>query len=149
MGLALLDSSTVIGYLDAEDLLHAEASTTIEATMRAGTALAVSAVTWTELLYGAFLGYRDETAVREFASDFGVDILPVDGATAERAAGLQAAYSGQGRGSAVRRLRTPDALILATADLDVDVELVICGDDKWPKIRGLRPEVKLIRERRT
>lgn len=148
MGLAVLDSSTVIGYLDAEDLLHAEASAAIEATMRSGTSLALSAVTWTELLHGAFLGYRDETAVREFAVDFGVEILSIDAAIAERAAGLQAAYASRARGSQPRRLKTPDALILATADLDADVELVICGDEQWPKIGGLRPRVKLIRERR-
>jgi predicted nucleic acid-binding protein len=148
VGLALLDSSTVIGYLDAEDLLHAEASAAIEVAMRSGTGLAISAVTWAELLHGAFVGYRDEAAVREFAVDFGVEVLPIDAAVAERAADLQASYAGPGRRSESRRLKTPDALILATADLDTDVEFVICGEDKWPKIGGLRHKVSLIRERR-
>lgn len=148
MGLAALDSSTVIGYLDADDLLHAEATTAVEATMKSGMGLGISAVTWTELLHGALLGYRDESAVREFVTDFGAKILVIDAAVAERAAGLQASYAGQGRRSQAQRLRTPDALILASADLDADVELVICGDDRWPNIGGLRPQVKLIRERR-
>ena len=33
--------------------------------------------------------------MREFAEDFGVDVLPVDRAVAERAADIQAAYAGR------------------------------------------------------
>ena len=146
MGLALLDSSTVIGYLDADDLLHPQAAAAIEDTLRTGTGLALCAVTWAELLRGALLGYRDETAVREFVEDFGVAILAVDRAVAERAAGLQANYAARAKEGESRRLKTPDALILATADLNAAVESVTCGDDKWPKIRGLRPHVNLVRE---
>ena len=134
MGVALLDSSAVIGYLDRSDLLHADAVATIERTVKGGRGLAVSAISWTELLYGAGLGHRDETVVREFVDDFGVRILAADARVAERAAEIQ--RSG--------RLRTPDALILAAADVDQDVDLVICGDAKWRGVRGLQARIRLI-----
>lgn len=37
--------------------------------------------------------------------------------------------------AANRALRMPDALILATGDLDADV--VVTGDARWPKVLGL------------
>lgn len=145
MGLAILDSSTVVGYLDADDLLHDEAVAQVEAALRAGTTLAISTISWAELLHGAALGHREEAAVRDFVTDFGVAIVAVDAAVAERAAALQVAYAKRPRGG---RLKTPDALILASADLDADVERVVCGDDQWPKVPGVRPRIALIRERR-
>jgi predicted nucleic acid-binding protein len=145
VGLAVLDSSTVVGYLDADDLLHDEAVAKVEAALRAGMTPAISAITWAELLHGAALGHREEAAVRGFVTDFGVAIVAVDAAVAERAAALQVAYARRSRGG---RLKTPDALILASADLDANVERVICGDDQWPKVPGVRPRITLIRERR-
>jgi hypothetical protein len=41
----------------------------------------------------------------------------------------------------------PDAFILATADVHVDIETVLCGDTDWPKITGLDCNVELIRSR--
>ncbi|MDX6671131.1 MAG: hypothetical protein QOI91_1494 [Solirubrobacteraceae bacterium] len=145
MGLAILDSSTVVGYLDADDLLHDDAVAKVETALRTGTTPAISAISWAELLHGAALGHREEAAVRDFVTDFGVAIVAVDAAVAERAAALQLAYGKRPRGG---RLRTPDALILASADLDPDVERVICGDDQWPKVPGVRSRITLIRERR-
>jgi predicted nucleic acid-binding protein len=145
MGLAVVDSSTVVGYLDSDDLLHEDAVAKVEATLKVGTGLAISAITWAELLHGAALRHREEAAVRDFVGDFGVRIASVDAAVAERAAALQGAYARRSRGG---RLKTPDALILATADLDASVEQVICGDDQWRKVPNIRPSITLIRERR-
>jgi PIN domain nuclease of toxin-antitoxin system len=55
MGVALLDTDTVTGFLDAHDLLH-------HAEVRAAASehlLAVSVVTVVELLTGAKLGHHD------------------------------------------------------------------------------------------
>jgi predicted nucleic acid-binding protein len=146
LGLALLDSSTVIGYLNRSDRLHAGAASEIEAALGAGTGLALSAITWSELLHGALIGHQREEALLEFAADFSVEVLAADVGVANRAAELQASHARGGRPSRPRRLKTPDALILATADVEPDVEMVICGDEKWAKIPGIRSNVKLIRE---
>lgn len=143
MALSLLDSSAVIAYLDADDDLHDSAVSEVEATMRAGNALAICAVTWAELLNGAALGHRAQAAVRAFAEDFAVAILSVDAGVAERAAALQAAYAAAGRRGERRRLRTPDALILATA-LEYGTDTVIGGDDKWPKVPDVGERVVLL-----
>jgi hypothetical protein len=38
----------------------------------------------------------------------------------------------------------PDALILATAETDPDVDLIITGDQRLTKVSGLRVEVRLL-----
>ena len=145
MGVALLDSSALIGYLDADDDLHASAAQAVEVLVRKGSTLAVSAVSWAEILNGVHQGHHDERIVRGFVADFGVAILPVDIAVAERAAALQAQYPGSGARRERRRLRTPDALILATAAVSDGIESVVCGDAKWPGVRGIDAEVSLLR----
>ena len=144
MGVALLDSSALIGYLDADDDLHASAVRAIEELVRGGSTLAICAVSWAELLNGIHQGHHDERIVRGFVADFGVAILPVDVAVAERAAELQAQHAGSGARRERRRLRTPDALILAAAVSD-GIESVVCGDAKWPGVRGIDAKVSLLR----
>jgi predicted nucleic acid-binding protein len=148
MGVALLDSSAVIGYLDRDDALHEAAVAAIETTVRAGAPLAISAVTLAELLHRAHLGHHDESAVRELIEDFGVNILPVDADVAERAAKLQAACAKAARRRGPRKLRTPDALILATACLYDDIDKVTAGDDGWRGVPGVTVDVELLRPRR-
>lgn len=147
MGLTLLDSSAAIAYLDSDDSLHSSAAEAIEGAVRDGDGLALSAVSWAEMLNGAYGGHHDEAHVREFMADFGVLILSVDEDVAERAAGLQHEFRRAGNTrESERKLRTPDALILATADVEPEVRQVIGGDDKWSKLRGLRAHVELIRD---
>jgi len=59
MGVALLDSNTVIGFLDADDLLHQAADTAVRAAATEHV-FVVSVVTVAELLTGAKLGHHDE-----------------------------------------------------------------------------------------
>jgi len=148
VGVVLLDSSAIVGYIDHDDLLHRSAVKTIESAIRAGSALTISAISWAEVMRGAFSGHRDPAAVRQFVVDFGIEILPVDASVAERAAELQATYADRAWSGGRRRLRTPDTLILATADLEADVEVILAGDDQWRQIRGIQARVKLLREQR-
>jgi hypothetical protein len=75
-------------------------------------------------------------------------ILSVDEEVAERAAELQRDYrAAGGRRDRERRLRTPDALILATSDVEAEGREEIGGHEKWPRVPGLRVRVRLIRER--
>lgn len=147
MGLALLDSSALVAYVQDGDTLHASATEVIESTVRGGTGLVVSSVTWTEVLHGALIGRVPEGAVVEFVDDFGIDALPVDGYVAERAADLQMAYRHTRKRAPWPRLRTPDALILATAETYDDVTTVIAGDRQWANVPGLSVEVLTLRER--
>ena len=119
MGVALLDTSAVVGFLHADDTLHEAADRAVRAAAREH-ALAVSAVTFAELLTGAKLGHHDEPLLRRFLMEVVATRIPVDEQVAERAADLRA-----GR----RTLRMPDALILATGDLHADV--VVSGDRRW------------------
>lgn len=144
MAVALLDSSAVVAYLTDGDTLHDDAVQAIESTVSAGTPLAISAVSWSELLNGALLGHLPENELREFVADFGIDILGVDADVAEHAAALQNAYRQTSKHEPRPKLRTPDALILATSVVDSDVEIVICGDEQWTKIPGVDAEIMLI-----
>ncbi|HET6508618.1 MAG TPA: PIN domain-containing protein [Baekduia sp.] len=139
MAVALLDSSAVIAYIDRGDSLHDDAASAIESAVRAGSLLAISVIAWSELLHGAVLGHHPEEAIREFAHDFGVDIVDVDRDTAEHAIALQAAYNATGRKREQRKLRTPDALILATHQQHAEIDQVICGDVQWTKVPGIEP----------
>jgi predicted nucleic acid-binding protein len=146
VALALVDSSALIAYMVRGDALHDSAVDAIESAMRAGTSLAISAVTWTETLHGALLGHLPEAELRDLVGDFGIAILAVDARVAEEAAALQKAYRDTRRKEPRPRLRTPDALILATSLVHADVETVICGDEQWAKVPGVTAEIVFLRE---
>jgi predicted nucleic acid-binding protein len=136
VGVVLLDSSAVVGFLQPDDALHEAAGAAVGDAVRGGSFLAISAVTWTEVLTGAKLGHREEGIVRGFVTDFAVEILPVDAAVAERAAQLRARHTEPGGADGRRRstLKAPDALILATADAHPDVKTVVGGDTRWARV---------------
>lgn len=135
MGTVLLDSSAVVGFLQPDDTLHGAAYATIGASIRAGDYLAISAVTWTEILTGAALGHREERIVRGFVADFAIEIVPVDAEVAERAARIRGRHT-EPSASGRRRstVAPPDALILATADVREDVARVVGGDARWTRV---------------
>jgi len=131
----VLDSDVVIGFLDHNDALHEVADTAVRAFV-SKERLLVSAVTYAEVLTGARLGHHDEPQVRGFFSDLISEVLPVDVAVADMAADLR---------SRRKSLRMPDALILATAEIQSEVGLVVTGDLQVTKIGGLRCKVQLLR----
>jgi predicted nucleic acid-binding protein len=146
VAVALLDSSAVVAYMVEGDTLHESAAQAIESAVRGGASLAISAVTWSEVLHGALLGYFPEDALRELAEDFGIEVLAADAEVAEAAAALQKTYRETSNTEPRARLRTPDALILATAHVYAHVDTVICGDEKWPNVPGVSAEIVLLRE---
>jgi predicted nucleic acid-binding protein len=146
VGVALLDSSAFVGYLDVGDGLHADASDAVESLLRRGSSLAISAVTWAEILNGVYQDHHDEEVVRDFVRDFGVAIITVDVDVAETAAALQAGYARTGRRGDKPKLRTPDALILATATLYSDIDTVVGGDSKWRNVPDVTAGIVLLRE---
>ena len=131
----LLDSTVIVGFLDADDALH-DASVAGLREIAGSHPLAASVVSYAEVMTGAVLGHHPEKLVAGFFDALVRDLLPVDRAVAARAATIRG-----GR----RSLSIPDALILATADLHAEVDTVLCADNDWPKIKGLDCRVKLLK----
>lgn len=131
----VLDSDAVVGFLDRKDALHAAADATIRDLIR-GQRLLVSVVTYAEVLTGPLLGHHDQTQVRGFFAELISEVLPVDMTVADKAAELRSRF---------KPLRMPDALILATAGTNPDVDLLVTGDAQTPKVPGLDCAIRLLR----
>lgn len=131
----LLDSTVIVGFLDADDDLH---DVTVAKFKRivGRHSLAASVISYAEVMTGVSLGHHPEENVNGFFDTFVKELLPVDRPVAARAATL--------RGKR-KSLSMPDALILATADLHAEIETVICADGDWPKVKGLGCKVDLLR----
>jgi predicted nucleic acid-binding protein len=130
----VLDSDAVAGFLDRRDALHEAADSAIRELVH-DQRLLVSVVTYAEVLTGARLGHHDEDQVRGFFSGLISEVLPVDVAVADAAAELR---------SRRKSLRMPDALILATAEVQPGVDLVVTGDTQVAKVSGLNCKVRLL-----
>ena len=130
----VLDSSAVIGFLDRDDALHEAAARAVRELGREQR-LAVSVVTYAEVLTGARLGHHDEERVAGFFADLISEVIPVDVAVAETAADIRAR---------LKSLRMPDALILATAEVRPDVGLVISGDLSASRVPALDTQIRLL-----
>jgi predicted nucleic acid-binding protein len=131
----VLDSGAVVGFLDRKDALHDAADAAIRDLVR-GQRLLVSVVTYAEVLTGALLGHHDEDQVRGFFSQLISEVLPVDTTVADKAAKFR---------SCLKPLRMPDALILATAETNPEVDLIVTGDVQAPKVTGLGCAIHLLR----
>jgi len=121
MGLALLDSSIVIGALNRHDALHEAASRAVRAE-RDRHALAMSALTYAEILVGPLrAGGRAVAVVERFAAQ--VRIVDLSADIARLAAELRAA----------RGLKLPDAVIVATG-LRLGADVILTADARWKGI---------------
>jgi predicted nucleic acid-binding protein len=135
VGLILLDSTIIVGFLDADDALHEIAVTRLREIV-GSYPLAASVISYAELMTGVSLGHHSHERVDRFFDALVKDLLPVDRKVAARAATL--------RGKRIS-LGMPDALILATADLHEDIDTIVCADDDWPKVKGLSCKVELLK----
>lgn len=140
MGLTLVDSSVVIGWLYADDALHDACVDAVDSEVAARRPLAISAIAWTEVLTGAAGDRRARTAAEEFLIDAKVRMLDVDRATAERAADLRRRH----RSGARVRLPVADAIILATGAVHADVERIITADARWRDVSVPGAEVHVV-----
>jgi len=133
--LILLDSTVIVGFLDADDALHEAAVARLKEIVGSHP-LVASVISYAEVMTGVALGHHSREHVDGFFDALVKDLLPVSRKDAARAAAL--------RGERVS-LRMPDALILATADLHPDISTILCADDAWPKIKGLNCKVELLK----
>jgi predicted nucleic acid-binding protein len=135
VGLILLDSTAIVGFLDADDALH-EVTVARFREIVGSHPLVASVVSYAEVMTGVALGHHAKKHVDGFFDALVKDLLPVDRAVAARGAMLR------GRR---RSLPMPDALVLATADLHPEIEAVLCADGEWPKVKGLSCRVELLK----
>jgi predicted nucleic acid-binding protein len=118
MGVALLDTSIVIGALNRDDALHEAASQAVRAE-RERHALAISALTYAEILVGPLrAGGRAVGVVERFAAQ--LRIIDLSSAVARLAAELRA----------TRGLKLPDAVIVATG-IRVEAAVIVTADARW------------------
>jgi predicted nucleic acid-binding protein len=135
MGLTLLDTGVVIGFLDGDDAFHAASHAAIVAAMRDDAFFCMAAVSYAELLTGVGLGHHDAAIVEGFLDDFSVAIMPVDHTIAAEAARIRSSHTRRVKGSGRRpAIKLPDALILATAELTDGVDRVLVADRQWPAV---------------
>ncbi len=129
MGLTVLDTSVVIGMLDATDPHHGAATAAISERLTAGDRMVVPVSAYAELLVGPMRRGSDAVAIIDaFLAALPAEIIPLDAVTARVAAALRAANPG--------RLRLPDAFVVGTA-VHLGADLVLTGDHRWPAIDGL------------
>jgi predicted nucleic acid-binding protein len=125
VGVALLDTSIVIAALNRDDALHEAASQAVRAE-RDRHALAISALTYTELLVGPLrAGGGAVDVVERFAAQ--VRIVDLSPPIARLAAELRAA----------RGLKLPDAVIVATG-LRLPADVIVTADARWKSIETVR-----------
>jgi predicted nucleic acid-binding protein len=121
MGVALLDTSIVIGALNRDDALHGAVSRAVRAE-RDRSALAISALTYAEILVGPLrAGGRAVEVVERFSAQVRIVDLTPD--IARLAAELRAA----------RGLKLPDAVIVATG-LRIGADVIVTADARWKGI---------------
>ena len=132
--MALLDSSVIAAYLDSGDALHSAATDRLRELDRdPRSRFIVSAVTFMEVLVGGHRGNHADAAIRRFFDRVVAEVTPFETATAERAAVLRARWG----------MRTPDAMILAAADLR-GADLVLTGDQRWRSVDDVGPVIEIL-----
>ena len=132
MALTVLDAGVIIGLLDADDAHHAGARTALAAALDRGDQLAMPASALAECLVAPARSGRDAMrAVDELLADLAAEVEHITRQVGSRAALLRARHG--------RRLRLPDALVLATA-LHLRAERVLTTDAGWPNV-GVAVEV--------
>ncbi len=132
MALTVLDAGVIIGVLDSRDPHHVAAREALTSAIERGDALSVPASAYAECLVGpARRGREAMRAVDDFLSDLPAEVEPITRQVATRAAQLRARHG--------RRLRLPDALVLATA-LHLRADRVVTTDSGWPRA-GVAVEV--------
>lgn len=132
MGLTVLDAPLVIAILDSEDAHHESAIAALARRLEARDAFVMPVSAYAEVLVGPFR--RGEEAVATVEAFLETLPAPVHPATREigrRAAALRADIG--------RRIRLPDALVLATA-LELSADRVLTTDRDWPPV-GVSIEV--------
>ena len=129
MGLTHLDAGVIIGFLDADDAHHVEATSSLTQALDNGDQLAMAASALAECLVGP--ARRSEQAIQVVRDTFErlpIEIVNLNPEIAIEAARLRSRH---------RSLRLPDALVIATSAV-VEADQLVTTDGRWPTQRKLR-----------
>lgn len=135
-GPMVLDTSVVLSYLNGTDIFSAAATVLFDELVVTGShPSTISAITVTETLVRP---YRSSPAAALIAETFlahfaNLRVRDVDGAVARAGARLRATSN----------LRTPDALIVATAIVE-EIPIIVACDDQWKAALADVPAVRLV-----
>ena len=123
MALTIVDAGVVIAFLDADDAHHAQSHSALAAARAAGP-IGLPASALAEVLVGpSRSGPEAVAAVRRFVAALPITVLPLDEDIAVDAARLRADFA--------KRLRLPDALVIATARIR-GANFLLTTDRGWP-----------------
>jgi predicted nucleic acid-binding protein len=132
MGLIVLDAGPIIAVLNSLDAHHGASQAALKGARLNGHSFVVPASVYAEILVDPFrAGDRAATEVDRFLGALSAAIEPASPAIAKAAARLRARHN---------RLRLPDALAIATAEL-VKAEAILTTDARWPRIQGVEIRV--------
>jgi predicted nucleic acid-binding protein len=125
MALVVLDASVVIAHFDPADALHDAATTALIECAADDLRLPASAYA-ESLVDPARKGKLDEA--RNAFAELELQIVPIDGPVAERAAEIR------GR---ERSLRLPDALVLACGEI-LGADAILTADRRWRRFKNVK-----------
>lgn len=126
MGLTVVDAGIIIGVLDADDAHHPAAVRALSAVIGEDNHIAVPASAYAEALVGpARRGPSGRRAVDDFLADLAAEVEPITRQVAARAAELRASHE--------KRLKLPDALVVAVA-MHLKADRILTTDRRWPKL---------------
>ena len=129
MGLTHLDAGVIIGFLDADDSHHDTARAALSNALDHGDRLFMAASALAECLVGP--ARRSQQAIELVRTVFDrlpVSVVDLDTEIATRAAILRARH---------RKLKLPDALVIATATTS-GADQLITTDRKWPTAKAMK-----------
>jgi predicted nucleic acid-binding protein len=105
VGAIAFDADVLIGFFNRDDAHHPAARRLLQAAEQSGDRLLIAASVYAEVIVGPLRAGRSGE-IDAALTALGVDVVPVDRATAGEAARLRARH---------RTLRLPDAMALAVA----------------------------------
>jgi predicted nucleic acid-binding protein len=125
MGSIVVDASVLLGIFDPADAHHHAADRSLRKAREDRLEVCLPASALSEVLVGASRVGEEAVRQTERFVDTIVDrVVSVDRSVARAAATLRARH---------RRLRLPDALVLATGDV-IEADAVLTADAGWSKI---------------
>jgi predicted nucleic acid-binding protein len=139
VGLTVLDSGVVIGFLDGGDRFHRSATRALGEAFHEG-ALVLPMIAFAEIQVGLLLAGAEASFLATMCAGLAIDVAPLDVSVASRAARLRVGAMGDRRR---RQWRMPDALVVATA-LDAGASAILTTDRRWPAVDG--PDVVVLDE---
>ncbi len=122
MGLTIVDSSVLLGWLDASDAHHQVATDALDVAQAVGE-IAIPAMAFSEVLVRPYAhGLQSGRRVEDLLTRLGM-IVPISADIVRRAAQI----------GAKRQVKLPDALIIATG-VELDAAQILTLDERWQTV---------------